>query len=129
MAVTDFHNHFYPPEYLDAIRTGPSRVGVTFDPDRNPMLHYPGDYNIAVPGHRDIAYRDELEIKRIMRLKPELHLNVRSVLINDKKDMIAVAAPYASTQLASLANVILLKRKKIDANQLLDEYADIFATG
>jgi aminocarboxymuconate-semialdehyde decarboxylase len=20
-------------------------------------LHYPGDYNIAVPGHRDIAYR------------------------------------------------------------------------
>ena len=23
----------------------------------NPLLHYPGDYNIAVPGHRDIAYR------------------------------------------------------------------------
>lgn len=63
MAVIDFHNHFYPPEYLDAIRTGPSRVGVTFDPDRNPMLHYPGDYNIAVPGHRDIAYRDEVLAK------------------------------------------------------------------
>jgi aminocarboxymuconate-semialdehyde decarboxylase len=63
MAVIDFHNHFYPPEYLDAIRTGPSRVGVTFDPDGNPMLHYPGDYNIAVRGHRDIVYRDEVLAK------------------------------------------------------------------
>src|SRR5262249_47248121 len=26
----------------------------------NPLLHYPGDYNIAVPGHRDIAYRAEV---------------------------------------------------------------------
>jgi ABC-type amino acid transport substrate-binding protein len=75
----------------------------------------------------DIAYRDELEIKRIMRLRPELHLNVRSVLISDKKDLIAVALPYQSAQLANLVNVILLKRKKIDANQLLDEYSDIFA--
>lgn len=76
----------------------------------------------------DIAYRDELEIKRIMRLRPELHLNVRSVLISDKKDLIAVALPYQSTQLASLVDVILLKRKKIDANQLLDEFSDIFSS-
>jgi aminocarboxymuconate-semialdehyde decarboxylase len=27
------------------------------DADGNPELHYPGDYNTAVPGHRDIAYR------------------------------------------------------------------------
>jgi polar amino acid transport system substrate-binding protein len=74
----------------------------------------------------DIAYRDELEIKRIMRLRPELHLNVRSVLISDEKDYIAVAAPYQSTQLASLVNVILEKKKRLDANQLLDEYSDIF---
>ena len=57
MKTIDFHNHFYPPEYLDAIRKGPSNVRVTIDAEGNPLLHYPGDYNIAVPGHRDIVYR------------------------------------------------------------------------
>lgn len=53
--IIDFHNHFYPPEYLDAIRRGPSNVRVTLDSEGNPLLHYPGDYNVAVAGHRDIA--------------------------------------------------------------------------
>jgi ABC-type amino acid transport substrate-binding protein len=79
-------------------------------------------------GAVDIAYRDELEIKRIMHLRPELHLNVRSVLISDERDFISVALPYQSEQLTKLVNVILLKRKKLNANQLLDQYADIFAT-
>ena len=57
MPVIDFHNHFYPPEYLDALRSGVSSVQVTIDDDGNPRLHYPGDYNIAVRGHRDIDYR------------------------------------------------------------------------
>ena len=63
MTNIDFHNHFYPPEYLDAIRKGPSNVKVTIDDKGNPCLHYPGDYNIAVPGHRDIAYREEVLAK------------------------------------------------------------------
>jgi aminocarboxymuconate-semialdehyde decarboxylase len=63
MKVIDFHNHFYPPQYLDAIGTGPSNVKVVIDASGNPELHYPGDYNIAVPGHRDIAYRDEVLAK------------------------------------------------------------------
>src|SRR5439155_18355084 len=57
MSVIDFHNHFYPAAYLDALRSGGSRVQVTVDADGNPRLHYPGDYNIAVRGHRDIEYR------------------------------------------------------------------------
>ncbi len=60
MRILDFHNHFYPPEYLDAIRKGPSNVKVTMDAEGNPLLHYPGDYNVAVPGHRDIDYRSEV---------------------------------------------------------------------
>jgi len=60
MAVIDFHNHFYPPEYLDAVKRGPSAIRVTFDADNNPLLHYPGDYNIIVPSHRDIAVRAEI---------------------------------------------------------------------
>jgi aminocarboxymuconate-semialdehyde decarboxylase len=57
--VVDFHNHYYPPAYLDAIRTG-ARVRVTTDADGNPVLHYPGDYNVVVPGHRDIAFRERV---------------------------------------------------------------------
>jgi aminocarboxymuconate-semialdehyde decarboxylase len=54
----DFHNHYYPPEYLDAIKKGSSRVRLDYDQDENPRLHYPGDYNILVPGHRDLDYRE-----------------------------------------------------------------------
>jgi aminocarboxymuconate-semialdehyde decarboxylase len=57
MQIIDFHNHFYPPEYIEAIKGGPSRVRVTMDSDGNPLLHYPGDYNVLVPGHRDIDFR------------------------------------------------------------------------
>ena len=58
MRAIDVHNHFYPPAYLDALKTGKSNVRVAVDKDGNPELHYPGDYNVAVQGHRDIAYRE-----------------------------------------------------------------------
>jgi aminocarboxymuconate-semialdehyde decarboxylase len=60
VTIVDFHNHFYPPEYLDALRTGGTTVTLSTDGDGNPVLGYPGDYNVAVPGHRDIAYREEV---------------------------------------------------------------------
>ena len=63
MPVIDFHDHYYPPAYLDALRTGPSVVRVTTDSEGNPCLHYPGDYNVAVPGHRDIDYREQVLIE------------------------------------------------------------------
>ncbi len=55
--LIDVHNHFYPPEYLAALESGDSAVKVTIDAEGNPCIHYPGDYNVAVRGHRDIAYR------------------------------------------------------------------------
>ena len=60
MPIIDFHNHYYPPGYLEALRAGSSRVKVSVDDEGNPWLHYPGDYNIAVRGHRDLAYREEV---------------------------------------------------------------------
>lgn len=60
MRVIDVHNHFYPPAYLEALRSGPSAVRVTTGAGGDPHLHYPGDYNVAVRGHRDIAYRAEV---------------------------------------------------------------------
>ncbi len=56
--ILDVHNHFYPPEYLDALKPSGSVVRVTYDDEGNPVVHYPGDYNILVKGHRDIAYRE-----------------------------------------------------------------------
>ena len=55
--IIDVHNHFYPPEYLDALKAGDSAVKLTIDAEGNPCVHYPGDYNVAVRGHRDIDYR------------------------------------------------------------------------
>lgn len=60
MRIIDVHNHFYPPEYIDAIRSGESIIAVKTDAEGNPEIHYPGDFNTAVPGHRDIAYRQEV---------------------------------------------------------------------
>ncbi|MGH7568422.1 MAG: amidohydrolase family protein [Gemmatimonadales bacterium] len=58
MRIIDFHNHYYPPAYLKALRAGPTTVKVWTDGDQNPVLGYPGDYNVVVRGHRDIAYRE-----------------------------------------------------------------------
>jgi len=63
MRIIDFHNHYYPPEYVRALQTSESAVKVTYDADGNPCVHYPGDYNILVPGHRDIDYREQVLIE------------------------------------------------------------------
>lgn len=60
MRIVDFHNHYYPPAYVEALKTSASAVRVTYDHDANPCVHYPGDYNILVPGHRDIDYRQRV---------------------------------------------------------------------
>src|SRR5258706_13304403 len=58
--IIDFHNHYYPPAYIEALERGPSAVRITHNDAGNPLLHYPGDYNVAVRGHRDIDYREQV---------------------------------------------------------------------
>jgi aminocarboxymuconate-semialdehyde decarboxylase len=60
MPVIDIHNHYYPPEYIKALEQGPSAVRITYNEQGDPCLHYPGDYNVAVRGHRDIDYREQV---------------------------------------------------------------------
>lgn len=57
MTIVDFHNHYYPLEYVKALQAGSSAIRVSFDQEKNPVLHSPGDVNIVVRGHRDIAFR------------------------------------------------------------------------
>src|SRR6185503_19316764 len=58
--IVDFHNHFYPPAYLEALQSGKSRVRCEIDREGNPRIYYPGDYTIAVRGHRDIDFRQRV---------------------------------------------------------------------
>lgn len=55
--IIDVHNHYYPPAFIDALRSGTSALRVKDDAEGNPVLYSPGDANIAVRGHRDIEYR------------------------------------------------------------------------
>ncbi len=60
MTIVDFHNHYYPPEYIKELQAGSNEFTVTFDDNDNPVLHSPGDINIVVPGHRDIEVRQQV---------------------------------------------------------------------
>lgn len=55
----DVHNHFYPESYLRALRTGRYSATLTQGDGPDPILEYSGDYNILVPGHRDLDARVE----------------------------------------------------------------------
>ncbi len=58
--IIDFHNHYYPPRYLKALQSGESAVKVTFNDQGHACIHYPGDYNIAVPGQIDLNIRRKM---------------------------------------------------------------------
>jgi aminocarboxymuconate-semialdehyde decarboxylase len=87
MPVIDVHNHFYPPEYIQSIERGPSAVRLTHDAEGNPCLHYPGDYNVAVRGHRDIDYREQVlrqagvDTQVITLTTPGTHIEERATAI------------------------------------------------
>jgi aminocarboxymuconate-semialdehyde decarboxylase len=118
MRVIDFHNHFYPPEYLDALRSPAfgSRVKVTHDPEGNPCLHYPGDYNILVPGHRDIDVRqrelDEhgVSLQVLTFTTPGVHVEAPETAVRLARmvnDAFAKIVCERSTRFAALATLPL----------------------
>ncbi len=114
MRVVDFHNHYYPPAYLDALRAGPTSVRVTTDHEGNPVLHYPGDYNVVVPGHRDIEHRHRVlddagvDMQVLTLTSPGTHVEAPAQavpwarLVNDALASIAYSRPERFTALATL---------------------------
>lgn len=102
MTIIDFHNHFYPPEYLEALQTGPSNVKVTFDGEGNPLLHSPGDINIVVPAHRDIGFRRSV-LEKAGIDKQVLTLTAPGTLIED---------PDRAVELARTVNDVLARIKE-----------------
>jgi aminocarboxymuconate-semialdehyde decarboxylase len=94
MRIVDFHNHYYPPVYVEALMTSTSAVRVTYDDAGNPCVHYPGDYNILVPGHRDIEYR--------RRVLDEHHVDTQ--VLSFTTPGVHVETPADAARLASQIN-------------------------
>jgi len=94
MTIIDVHNHYYPPAFLDKLRTLGSGLTVKDDADGNPVLYSPGDANIAVRGHRDIEYREEVLAKE----------GVDHQLISLTCPGTLLESPERSAELASLVN-------------------------
>ena len=116
MKIIDWHDHYYPPEYLDAITRGPANVRVTVDAEGNPCLHYPGDTNVAVRGHRDIAYREEVlerhgvDMQLLSFTTPGVHIETpeRAVAFaRTVNDALAAAVARPSGRFAALATLPL----------------------
>jgi aminocarboxymuconate-semialdehyde decarboxylase len=133
MTIIDFHNHFFPPRYLEEILAGPSNVKVTFDSDRNPLLHYPGDYNIIVRGHRDIDYRAEVLAKAgidkqiLSFTTPGTHIESpgRSVeLARIVNDSLAKIAAEHSGRFAALAT-LPLNDPEASVNELARAFGEL----
>jgi aminocarboxymuconate-semialdehyde decarboxylase len=132
MRIVDFHNHYYPPAYIEALTASTSAVRVTYDAEGNPCVHYPGDYNILVRGHRDIDYRqrvlDELGVATqvLSFTTPGVHVETPAVAarlarqVNDAFAQVIRERPGRFTALATLplndpgASVIELERAMKD---------------
>ncbi|HEV2195144.1 MAG TPA: amidohydrolase family protein [Candidatus Acidoferrum sp.] len=114
MPIIDFHNHYYPPAYLDALRSGSSVVRVEIDTEGNPRVYYPGDYNIAVRGHRDIDFREPdvakqgVDMQVITLTTPGTHVESKGVaaklaaLVNDAFAEVVRTKPGKFVALATL---------------------------
>jgi aminocarboxymuconate-semialdehyde decarboxylase len=112
--IIDVHNHYYPPEYLDALGSSGSSLRMSTDAEGNPVVTYPGDYNVIVRGHRDIAYREEVldrhgvDMQMITLTTPGTHVEMPAVavrlaaVVNDAMGRIRADRPDRFCPLATL---------------------------
>lgn len=92
--IVDVHNHYYPPEYLDALEPSGSVLNISYNSNGDPVVHYPGDYNVMVKGHRDIAYRQDVLDKEGVDLQ----------IISLTTPGTHVEAPAVAAKLAGITN-------------------------
>lgn len=112
--IIDIHNHYYPPRYLAALEQGGSDVRVTHDAQQRLLIQYPGDYNVVVRGHRDLAERvramDEhgVAVQAISLTTPGVHVESRARgielarLVNDEFAEAAARYPGRFAPFAAL---------------------------
>ena len=79
----------------------------------------------VVNGDIQAAYRDELEIKKVILKNPDAALRLQTIALTDTQDKIAMALPWDSHNLQAFVNQYL-DTFKLDytADDVLGEYAD-----
>ena len=74
-------------------------------------------------GDVSTAYRDAFEVKRIIKVNPDLVLTVRSVMIEDIKDTIGIAVNSKNYLLLNFLNLFLEQKNiKFTSEQILSKY-------
>ncbi|MGB3512070.1 MAG: transporter substrate-binding domain-containing protein [Microcoleaceae cyanobacterium] len=80
----------------------------------------------AIKGDILAAYRDELEVKKIILNQPNVALNFKTVALKDTQDPIAIAVPWSSNHLLEFVNLYLeITNTDYTVNSLLGEYSEL----
>ncbi|ESA38949.1 amino acid abc transporter substrate-binding protein [Leptolyngbya sp. Heron Island J] len=78
----------------------------------------------VVNGEIQAAYRDELEVKKVIFKNPDAALRLQTIALNDTQDQIAMALPWDSQNLQAFVNQYLdTFNLSFTADDVLDEYA------
>lgn len=77
----------------------------------------------VIAGRVTAVYRDAFEIKRVFKIRPDLALTVRSIIIEDIVDSIGIAVGADNYHLHSFVNLFLQQKKiRYSAGQILSDY-------
>jgi ABC-type amino acid transport substrate-binding protein len=86
--------------------------------------------NAVFAGSILAGYRDEMEIKKIIRGRADSLLKVKTIVLKDTKDNIGIAVAPQNTHLLYWINLLLDRLNlNLNADKLLDRYPDIFKSG
>ncbi|NEQ40198.1 MAG: transporter substrate-binding domain-containing protein [Okeania sp. SIO3I5] len=80
----------------------------------------------AIKGDILAAYRDELEVKKIVINQPNVALKFQTVALKDTQDPIAIALPWSSNHLLEFVNLYLkFTETNYSVNSVLSEYSEL----
>ena len=83
----------------------------------------------VVQGDILAAYRDELEIKKMVRTRPDAAMQLQTIALTDTQDSLAVVLPWSSSHLLAFVDQYLdTLTAQYSVDTVLDEYADYWAT-
>ena len=87
------------------------------------MPNWPELVNAVIKGDVLCAYRDELEIKRLARVRPESSLVLRTATLTDTRDALGMVFNREATQLQQVANLFIANQPaKLTVDGILETY-------
>ena len=92
--IIDFHNHFYPADYVQELNSGNGYARVSTDAEGREIIEYTGDYNVVVGPH----------VKLDDRLKAMDRLGIDLEILSLTTPGVERETPERGVRLARLAN-------------------------